>query len=102
MNNAVADVLINEVVAKEQLRANASVQVYQAETQQNYVKVMAYDHPEILRQLIKKPETPTLSQTKTDSVSDIETKTDSISDSDSDVASVVKTAEEIKAEQLTG
>ncbi len=100
MNNAVADVLINEVVAKEQLRANASVQVYQAEPKQNYVKVMAYDHPEILSQLIKKSETPTLSETKTDSVSDIETKTDSVSDSDSDVESVVKTAEEIKAEQM--
>jgi hypothetical protein len=100
MNNAVADVLIEEVVKKEQLRANASVQVYQAETQQNYVTVMSHDHPEILQQLLQNSEPPTTSRTKTDSVSGIETKTDSISDSDSDVESVVKTAEEIKAEQM--
>jgi hypothetical protein len=78
VNSAVADVLVQEVVTKEQLRAHASVQLYQAETQQNFVRVMAHDHPEILNQLIKNSETPTLSETKTDSASDIETKSDSI------------------------
>jgi transcriptional regulator with AAA-type ATPase domain len=102
VNSAIADVLVQEVVTKEQLRAHASVQLYQAETQQNFVRVMAHDHPEILNQLIKNSETPTLSETKTDSASDIETKSDSISDSDADGDSVVaeKTAEEIKAEQM--
>jgi hypothetical protein len=100
VNSAVADVLVQEVVTKEQLRAHASVEVYKAETQQNFVTVMAHDHPEILQQLLQNSEPPTTSETKTDSVSDIETKSDSISDSDSDVESVVKTAEEIKAEQI--
>jgi hypothetical protein len=98
--DAVADVLVQEVVVKEQLRAQASVEVYKAETQQNFVTVMSHDHPEILQQLLQNSEPPTKSETKTDSVSGIETKTDSISDSDSDVEAVVKTAEEIKAEQM--
>jgi hypothetical protein len=102
VNFAVADVLVQEVVTKEQLRAHASVEVYKAETQQNLVTVMAHDHPEILNQLLKNSEPPTTSETKTDSVSLPETKTDSVSvsDSDFDVESVVKTAEEIKAEQI--
>jgi hypothetical protein len=90
VNFAVADVLVQEVVTKEQLPAHASVEVYKAETQQNFVTVMAHDHPEILNQLLKNSEPPTTS----------ETKTDSVSDSDFDVESVVKTAEEIKAEQI--
>jgi len=63
MNNAVADVLVQEVVVKEQMRANASVEVYKAQTQQNYVTVMSRNHPEILEQLIKNSET---SETKTE------------------------------------
>ena len=100
VNFAVAGVLVQEVVTKEQLPAHASVEVYKAETQQNFVTVMAHDHPEILNQLLKNSEPPTTSETKTDSVSLPETKTDSVSDSDFDVESVVKTAEEIKAEQI--
>jgi hypothetical protein len=69
INSAVADVLVQEVVTKEKLRADASVQVYQAETQQNFVTVMRRDHPEILNQIIKNLETPTPLETKNDSVS---------------------------------
>jgi len=100
VNFAVAGILVQEVVTKEQLPAHAWVEVYKAETQQNFVTVMAHDHPEILNQLLKNSEPPTTSETQTDSVSLPETKTDSVSDSDFDVESVVKTAEEIKAEQI--
>jgi hypothetical protein len=105
MNNAVADVLVQEVVVKEQMRANASVEVYKAQTQQNYVTVMSRNHPEILEQLIKNSET---SETKTDSASLPETKPDSVTDSVSDSVSDsvpepredTRTAEEIRAEQM--
>ncbi|MEG4594165.1 hypothetical protein QUB00_20490 [Microcoleus sp. F8_C2] len=109
MNNAVADVLVQEVVTKEQMRAEASVEVYKAQTQQNYVTVMNRDHPEILNQLLKNSET---SETKTDSASAPETKRDSITDSvtDSggsgseqpreDTQKSKKTPEEIRAEQM--
>ncbi|MEG5175557.1 ATP-binding protein [Microcoleus sp. B3-D7] len=104
MNNAVADVLVQEVVVKEQMRANASVEVYKAQTQQNYVTVMNRDHPEILNQLLKNSET---SETKTDSASAPETKPDSVTNSVSDSGSGneqpredTKTPAEIRAEQM--
>jgi hypothetical protein len=105
MNNAVADVLVQEVVVKEQMRAHASVEVYKAQTQQNYVTVMSRNHPEILEQLIKNSET---SETKTDSAPAPETKLDSVTDSVSDSVSDsvpepredTRTAEEIRAEQM--
>ena len=104
VTNAVADVLVQEVVVKEQLRAQASVEVYKAETQQNFVTVMSHYHPEILQQLLQNSEPPTKSETKTDtdSVSGIEIKTDSISDSDSVLSekAETKTEEEVKAEQI--
>jgi len=76
VSDAVADVLVQEIVVKEQLRAQASVEVYKAETQQNFVTVMAHNHPTVLQQLTKpqiepQPETETETETK---IETIETK----------------------------
>ncbi|MEG4533003.1 hypothetical protein [Microcoleus sp. D2_18a_D3] len=85
VNSALTDVLVQEVVVKEKIRADTSVEVYKAETQQNYVRVMAHDYPEILEHLLKSSQ-PTTPETKTvfDSVPETETETDSIADSVSD------------------
>ncbi|MEG5035341.1 hypothetical protein [Microcoleus sp. AT3-D2] len=106
VNSAITDVLVEEVVVKEKLRANASVEVYKAETQQNYVRVMAHDHPTILEHLLKTSQPP-ISETKTVFDSQSETETDSISDSvvDSvpggmDGAAREKTVEEKRAEYI--
>jgi len=106
VNSALTDVLVEEVVVKEKLRANASVEVYKAETQQNYVRVMAHDHPAILEHLLKSSQ-PSIPETKTDFDSQSETETDSISDSvvDSvpggmDGAAREKTVEEKRAEYI--
>ncbi|MEG4850844.1 hypothetical protein QUB10_08030 [Microcoleus sp. B5-D4] len=107
VNSALTDVLVEEVVVKEKLRADASVEVYKAETQQNFVRVMAHDHPEILQHLLQTSQPPT-TETKTVSDSHSETETDSVSDSVVDsvpggVAGGVakeKTAEEKRAEYI--
>jgi hypothetical protein len=67
--DAVADILVQEVVVKEPFRAIASVEVYKAETQENFVTVMAHHHPHILEQLTKpqlQPETETKTELKTE------------------------------------
>ena len=103
VNSALTEVLVEEVVVKEKLRANASVEVYKAETQQNFVRVMAHDHPTILEHLLKTSQPP-IPETKTVSDSQSETETDSISDSvvDSVPGGVAreKTAEEKRAEYI--
>ena len=103
VNSALTDVLVEEVVVKEKLRADASVEVYKAETQQNFVRVMAHDHPTILEHLLKTSQPP-IPETKTASDSQSETETDSISDSvvDSVPGGVAKekTAEEKRVEYI--
>ncbi|MEG4350223.1 hypothetical protein QUA74_10825 [Microcoleus sp. LAD1_D3] len=103
VNSALTDVLVEEVVVKEKLRADASVEVYKAETQQNFVRVMAHDHPEILEHLLKSSQSP-VSETKTDFDSHSETEIDSVSDSvfDSVPGGVAreKTEEEKRAEYI--
>lgn len=103
VNSALTDVLVEEIVVKEKLRANASVEVYKAETQQNFVRVMAHDHPEILQHLLKTSQPP-IPETKT--VSDSEPETETVFVSDSVVDSVPggvakeKTAEEKRVEYI--
>ncbi|MEG4497030.1 hypothetical protein QUB05_07475 [Microcoleus sp. F10-C6] len=103
VNSALTEVLVEEVVVKEKLRANASVEVYKAETQQNYVRVMAHDHPTILEHLLKSSQPPT-PETKTVFDSQSETETDSISDSVVNSvpggAAREKTVEEKRAEYI--
>ncbi|MEG5063169.1 hypothetical protein QUB33_06045 [Microcoleus sp. B3-A4] len=103
VNSALTNVLVEEVVVKEKLRADASVEVYKAETQQNFVRVMAHDHPAILEQLLKSSQPP-IPETKTDFDSQSETETDSISDSVIDSvpggAAREKTVEEKRAEYI--
>ncbi|MEG4210403.1 hypothetical protein [Microcoleus sp. S13_B4] len=103
VNSALTEVLVEEVVVKEKLRANASVEVYKAETQQNYVRVMAHDHPTILEHLLKTSQPP-IPETKTVFDSQSETETDSISDSVVDSvpggAAREKTVEEKRAEYI--
>jgi|GEM_PF-1957996 len=101
VNSALTDVLVEEVVVKEKLRADASVEVYKAETQQNFVRVMAHDHPTILEHLLKTSQPP-IPETKT--VFDSQSETVSISDSvvDSVPGGVAreKTEEEKRAEYI--
>ncbi|MEG4044616.1 hypothetical protein [Microcoleus sp. Pol17_C1] len=103
VNSALTEVLVEEVVVKEKIRADASVNVYKAETQQNYVRVMAHDHPTILEHFLKSSQPPE-SETKTDFDSHSETETDLISDSvvDSVPGAVAreKTEEEKRAEYI--
>lgn len=72
VSDAIADVLVQEVVVKEQFRASASVEVYKAETQENFVTVMAHHHPQILQQLTK-PQIEPQSETETKTETQLET-----------------------------
>ncbi len=66
VNSAVTEVLVKEVVTKEELRVQASVEIYKAETQENFATVMAYQHPEIFKQLQSKSQPESESEPESD------------------------------------